>query len=71
MKGGFSFHPSDEDLSPGSPGMKKPLKCVVSVYTNSETTVVGFNKDGCTAINPQVWLRSIAGPCELRFVSQP
>ena len=37
VKGGFSFHPSDEDLSPGTPVMKKPLECVLSVDSNSET----------------------------------
>jgi hypothetical protein len=28
--GGFFFHPSDEDLSPGTPERKKPLECVFS-----------------------------------------
>jgi len=40
MQGGFFFHPSDEDLSLGTPDMKKPLECVLSVYTNSETAIV-------------------------------
>ena len=33
VKGGFFFHPSDEDL------VKKPLECVLSVYSNFETAV--------------------------------
>ncbi len=41
VKGGFFFHPSDQDPSPGTPVMKKPLECVLSVYSNSETAVVG------------------------------
>jgi hypothetical protein len=40
VKGGFSFHPSDEDLSPSTPAMKKPLECVLSAYSNSETAVM-------------------------------
>ena len=26
VRGGFFFHPSDEDLSPGTPERKKPLE---------------------------------------------
>ena len=40
MKGGFYFHPSDQDQSPVTPAMKKPLECVLSTYSNSETAVV-------------------------------
>jgi hypothetical protein len=36
VKGGFYFHPTDEDLSAGTPERKKPLGLVLSVYTNSE-----------------------------------
>ena len=39
VKGGFFFHPSDEDLSPGTPERKKPLECVLSVYTNSDNAL--------------------------------
>jgi hypothetical protein len=38
-KGGFYFHPIDEDLSLGTPERKKPLESVLSVYTNSEKAV--------------------------------
>jgi hypothetical protein len=37
LKGGIYFHPIDEDLSTGTPEIKMPLCCVLSVYTNSET----------------------------------
>ncbi len=32
-------HPSDEDLSPGTPERKKPLECEISVYSNSENAL--------------------------------
>jgi drug/metabolite transporter (DMT)-like permease len=36
VKGGFYFHPTDENLSAGTPERKKPLDLVLSAYTNSE-----------------------------------
>ncbi|MGA3162505.1 MAG: hypothetical protein ABSC77_14960 [Terracidiphilus sp.] len=39
MKGGFYFHPTDEDLSAGTPEQKKPLDIVLPVYTNSENAI--------------------------------
>ena len=36
-KGGFFFHPSDEDQSLGTPGGKSHLRAVLPVYSNSET----------------------------------
>jgi hypothetical protein len=41
-KGGFYFHPSNEDPLPGAPEMKKPLECMSSVYSNSEHAVIGL-----------------------------
>jgi len=38
--GGFYFHPSDENLSLGTPVRKKPLESMDSVYTNSENVIV-------------------------------
>ena len=32
-------HPSDEDLSPGTPERKKPLECTVSVYRSWRTAI--------------------------------
>ena len=37
MQSGFSFHPNDEDLSPGAPERKKPSAVVVSVYRDGRT----------------------------------
>jgi len=42
VQGGFYFHPTGEDLSVGTLDRKKPLQCVLSVYTNSEN-VIAFN----------------------------
>jgi hypothetical protein len=39
MEGGFYFHPSDEDLSPGTPERKKPLSIQVSVKSRSENAI--------------------------------
>lgn len=36
VKGGFCFHPGDEDLSPGAPVRKKPPECVAPVCTYLE-----------------------------------
>ena len=41
MEGGFYFHPSDEDLSSGTPERKKPPERVLSVYSNSENAIGG------------------------------
>ena len=41
IEGGFYFHPSDEDLSLGTPLRKKPLCGVVSVYCNWRTAIAG------------------------------
>jgi hypothetical protein len=35
VQGGFYFHPSDEDLSPGTPERKNPLELALPVYGNS------------------------------------
>ncbi|HEY1210040.1 MAG TPA: hypothetical protein VGE85_11770 [Terracidiphilus sp.] len=43
VKGGFYFHPTNEDLSVGTPVMKKPLGMVLSVYTNSENATKEHN----------------------------
>jgi len=45
VKGDIFFHPSDQDPSPGTPVMKKPLECVFSVYSNSETAVAAKTFD--------------------------
>jgi hypothetical protein len=42
VKGGFYFHPTDEDLSAGTPVRKKPLSMVLSVYINSENAIPGI-----------------------------
>jgi hypothetical protein len=39
MQGGFYFHPSDEDLSLGTPEGKSHLAVVVSGYCNCGTAV--------------------------------
>jgi hypothetical protein len=39
VQGGRYFHPSDEDLSPGTPEKKKPLERVPPLYSNSETAI--------------------------------
>jgi hypothetical protein len=39
VRGGFYFHPSDEDLSLGTPEMKKPLERMLSVYIHSENAI--------------------------------
>jgi hypothetical protein len=39
VKGGFYFHPSDEDLSPGARLRKKLLGSCGSLYTNSENAI--------------------------------
>ena len=37
--GGFYFHPTDEDLSVGTPEMKKPRSIHGFGYSNSETAI--------------------------------
>ncbi len=44
---GFYFHPSDEDLSLGTPEREKPLDCTVSVKSRIENAVAG--KPGTTS----------------------
>jgi hypothetical protein len=39
LKGGFFFHPSDEDLSPGTPAGKSHSAVVLSVYSNWRTAI--------------------------------
>jgi hypothetical protein len=58
VKGGFYFHPTDKDLSAGTPERKKPLGLVLSVYTNSENAIAA----------PEVRQRSYSGftGCEKR-----
>lgn len=41
MKGGFYFHPCDEDLSQGTPEMKKPRDGRASGHTRSDSAVWG------------------------------
>jgi hypothetical protein len=43
-KGGFYFHPSDKDLSLGTPEMKKPLEFMLSVYSNSENAIAAWSR---------------------------
>jgi hypothetical protein len=40
LQGGFYFHPCDEDLSQGTPEMKKPLRGRATVYSYSGSAVV-------------------------------
>jgi hypothetical protein len=60
IEGGFYFHPSDEDLSPGTPERKKPLSVQVSVKSRSENAVAGSTEAGSARAyktftgNPQV-----------------
>ena len=42
LKGGFYFHPSDEDLSLGTLVMKKPLEGSASGYSYSDFAVVVY-----------------------------
>jgi hypothetical protein len=39
LKGGFYFHPSDEDLSLGTLVMKKPLEGSASGYSYSDFAI--------------------------------
>ena len=51
--GGFYFHPSDQDQPPGTPVIKKPLECVLSVYSNSETAVVWRGVENDSTLNDE------------------
>jgi hypothetical protein len=46
VKGGFYSHPTNEDLFAGTPRMKKPLECVLSVCSNSENAIVSSDSPG-------------------------
>ena len=39
LQGGFYFHPTDEDLSVGTPEMKKPLSNFALFYTSRRTAI--------------------------------
>jgi hypothetical protein len=39
LKGGFFFHPSDEDLSPGTPAGKSHLAASLSGYSYSDFAI--------------------------------
>ena len=62
LKGGFYFHPTDEDLSVRTPEKKKPLECEVSVHSNSEIAVeasrirsIGSVRQGEIILCKTVW----------------
>jgi hypothetical protein len=42
LQGGFYFHPTDEDLSVGTPKRKKPLGRIKFPYRNSESAVAAL-----------------------------
>ena len=58
-EGGIFFHPSDEDLSPGTPAGKCHSTGTVSVYTNSGTAVTSI--PGISALTAHTLLAEI-GP---------
>jgi len=55
LEGGFYFHPSDEDLSLGTPLRKKPLGSMDSVYSHSENAIAGDQtgtpRTGCPSMH--------------------
>jgi len=63
-EGGIFFHPSDEDLSPGTPAGKCHSTGTVSVYTNSGTAVTSI--PGISALTAHTLLAEI-GPDLSRF----
>ena len=48
LQGGFYFHPSDEDLSPGTPEWKKPLSGRAIGYSYSGSAVASMKPAGST-----------------------